>query len=140
MPKTQNKNIIGWTILSLVFLLLGEGLFSLGIYLIPLLKISSKDWSFFVALGLGVLASLMTGTSVGLISLLLIIYVMAARGLIGVFRDNLLVLGLLVVAANLVIDKVAGSSWSIGESIVCFGMTLMMGMVFGTDHELKLKR
>lgn len=140
MPKTQNKNIIGWTILSLVFLLLGEGLFSLGIYLIPLLKISNKDWSFFVALGLGVLASLMTGTSVGLISLLLIIYVMAARGLIGVFRDNLLVLGLLVVAANLVIDKVAGSSWSIGESIVCFGMTLMMGMVFGTDHELKLKR
>lgn len=140
MPKTQNKNIIGWATLSLVFLLLGEGLFSLGIYLVPLLKISNKDWSFFVAFGLGVLASLMTGTTVGLISLFLIIYILVARGLIGAFRDNLLVLGLLVLVTNLGIDKVVGSLWSIVEGLVCFGLTLMMGMAFGSDHELKLKR
>lgn len=140
MPKTQNKNIIGWAILSLIFLLLGEGLFSLGIYLVPLLKISNKDWSFFVAFGLGVLASLMTGTSIGLISLFLIIYILAARGLIGIFRDNLLVLGLLVVFVNFLIDKVVGSPWNVWESLICFGMTLMMGVVFGSDHELKLKR
>ena len=140
MPKTQNKNIIGWAILSLIFLLLGEGLFSLGIYLVPLLKISNKDWSFYLAFGLGILASLMTGSSVGLISLLLISYVLAARGLMGVFRDNLLVLGLLVVVANFVIDKVAGSPWNVWESLISFGLTLGMGMTFGADHELKLKR
>lgn len=93
-----------------------------------------------MAFGLGILASLMTGSSVGLISLLLISYVLAARGLMGVFRDNLLVLGLLVVVANFVIDKVAGSPWNVWESLISFGLTLGMGMTFGADHELKLKR
>lgn len=93
-----------------------------------------------MALGLGVLASLMTGSSVGLISLLLILYVLVARGLIGAFRDNLLVLGLLVIVANFGIDKVIGSPWSVTEGLICFGLTLGIGMAFGSDHELKLKR
>lgn len=139
MPKTQNKNNIAWAVLSLVFLLLGEGIFSLGIFLVPLLKVSYKDWSFFVVLGIGLLASLMTGSTLGMISLLLIIYISLVRILSSFFRDNLLVLGLLAVLFNFVIDKVAGSWWNFSESVLIFTLVLVMGMVAGSDHDLKLR-
>lgn len=139
MPKTQNKNNIAWAVLSLVFLLLGEGIFSLGIFLVPLLKVSYKDWSFFVVLGIGLLASLMTGSALGMISLLLIIYISLVRILSSFFRDNLLVLGLLAVLFNFVIDKVAGSWWNFSESVLIFTLVLVMGMVAGSDHDLKLR-
>lgn len=139
MPKTQNKNNIAWAVLSLVFLLLGEGIFSLGIFLVPLLKVSYKDWSFFMVLGIGLLASLMTGSTLGMISLLLIIYISLVRILSSFFRDNLLVLGLLAVLFNFVIDKVAGSWWNFSESVLIFTLVLVMGMVAGSDHDLKLR-
>lgn len=139
MPKTQNKNNIAWAVLSLVFLLLGEGIFSLGIFLVPLLKVSYKDWSFFVVLGIGLLASLMTGSTLGMISLLLIFYISLVRILSSFFRDNLLVLGLLAVLFNFVIDKVAGSWWNFSESVLIFTLVLVMGMVAGSDHDLKLR-
>jgi len=139
MPKTQNKNNIAWAILSLIFLLLGEGVFSLGIYLVPLMKIVYKDWSFFVVLGIGLLASLMTGSSIGLISILLIVYLLLIRILSGVFRDNLLILGFLAVVFNFVIDKVTGSWWNILESVLVFVLVLTMGMAAGFDHDLRLR-
>jgi len=103
------------------------------------MKVAYKDWSFFVVLGIGLLASLMTGSSLGLISIFLIIYILLIRALSGVFRDNLLILGLLAVVFNFVIDKVSGSGWSIFESGLIFGLVLVMGMVVGSDHDLKLR-
>ena len=138
MPKTQNKNNIAWAILSLTCLLLGEGLFSVGIYLVPLLKIAYKDWGFFVALGIGVLASLVTGSQVGLISLLLIIYILLVRFLNGIFRDNLLILGLLAVLFNFVIDRASGSLWNVWEGVLVFSLVLAIGVV-GSDHDLRLR-
>jgi len=139
MPKTQNKNNIAWVGLSLIFLFLGEGIFSLGIYLVPLLKLSNKDWSFYLALGLGIILSLMTGSALGLASLLLVIYLLLARALIGFFRDNLIVLGVLMMVANYAIDKVVGGWWNILEAGIIFVLILVMGLVTGNDHDLKLR-
>jgi len=103
------------------------------------MKIVYKDWSFFVVLGIGLLASLMTGSSIGLISILLIVYLLLIRILSGVFRDNLLILGFLAVVFNFVIDKVTGSWWNILESVLVFVLVLTMGMAAGFDHDLRLR-
>lgn len=92
-----------------------------------------------MVLGIGLLASLMTGSALGMISLLLIIYISLVRILSSFFRDNLLILGLLTVLFNFVIDKVAGSWWNFSESVLIFTLVLVMGMVAGSDHDLKLR-
>lgn len=127
MKKTQTKDTIAKMILSLVLLFLGEGLFSFGLYwpVIMSLGLVSKRgyWYGFI---FGILASAVTRTPLGLASLLIVMGLFLFGRLRERFRDNVGLVGLVVVVFGLVTDKVMGLSWSVLEGGAVFLVTLLL--------------
>lgn len=139
MKKTQTKDTTGKIILSLLLLFLGEGLFSFNLYwpvLFSLVFISKKTYwySFFF----GALVSIVTSTSLGLMSLLIVIGLFVFGRIRERVRSNFLLIALVVVLFNFAGDKLAGLNWSFSEGLANFGLTYLLFKLDFFNDDLRL--
>ncbi|MFZ2201779.1 MAG: hypothetical protein WAV56_00085 [Microgenomates group bacterium] len=124
MRKTQTKNSIGKVVLSLGLLLLGEGLFGFGLFwpvMFSLVLVSKR--TYWLGFFLGVILAVMTGTALGLASLVIICGLFVFERWRGVLRDNIWLTGLAAVLLGLVSDRILGLSWGWVEGLANFGLT-----------------
>lgn len=139
MRKSQTKNTTGKIILSVVFLFLGEGLFSLGLYwpfLLSLFISSGGRYGF--AFLFGVLVSLVTATSLGLASLILVVGLFVFSRLRVVTPNNFWLAAGGAVVLGLVTDKVLSLSWSVYEAFANLALVFLLSRLGYFDDDLRL--
>lgn len=127
MRKTQTKNSIGKIILSFILLLLGEGLLGMSLFwpvLFSLVLLTKK--TYWLGFLLGLILSVMTGTALGLASLIIVGGLFIFQRWRGVLRDNVWLSGLAAAALGLIADRILGLSWSVLEGLVNFGLTWLL--------------
>lgn len=75
---------------------------------------------------LGLILSVMTGTALGLASLIIVCGLFIFQRWRGVLRDNVWLSGLAAVALGLIADRILGLSWSVAEGLTNFGLTWLL--------------
>ena len=124
MRKTQTKNITGRIVLSFVLLFLGEGLFAMSLFwpvLFSLVGLTKK--TYWLGFLLGLIFSVMTGTALGLASLVIVGGLFIFERWRGVLGDNVWLTGLAAVAFGFTADRILGLSWGSVEGLTNFGLT-----------------
>ena len=127
MRKAQTKNITGKIILSFTLLLLGEGLLAMGLFwpvLFSLVLTTKK--TYWLGFLLGLIFSVMTGTALGLASLVIVGSLFIFQRWRGWLRYNVWLTGLAVVVAGLVSDRILGLAWGGVEGLANFGLTWLL--------------
>lgn len=127
MRKTQSKDTIGKVILCSLLLLLGEGLFGLSLFwpVILVLVVTTRR-TYFFGLLLGLALSVMTGTTLGLASLLIVGGLFVFERWRGALRDNVWLTGLVAVLFAGSVDLILGLSWSLLDGLLNFGLTYLI--------------
>ena len=127
MRKTQSKDTIGKVFLCALLLLLGEGLFGISLFWPVILSlIVTTRKTYYLGFVLGLVLSVMTGTYLGLASLLIVGGLFIFERWRGVLGDNVWLTGLVAVLFGLVVDFALGLSWSLIEGIFNFGLTFLI--------------
>lgn len=124
MKKTQTKDTTGKIILSLFLLFLGEGLFSFNLYwpvLFSLVFISKK--TYWYGFFFGVLVSIVTGTELGLMSLLIVAGLFIFGRVREKVRSNFLLIALAAVLFSFAGDALPELNWSLSEGLANFVLT-----------------
>ena len=124
MRKTQTKNITGRIVLSFVLLFLGEGLFAMSLFwpvLFSLVGLTKK--TYWLGFLLGLIFSVMTGTALGLASLVIVGGLFIFERWRGVLGDNVWLTGLAAVAFGFTADRILGLSWGPVEGLTNFVLT-----------------
>src|SRR3989344_1052769 len=126
MRKTQTKNSTGKIVLSFILLFLGEGLFAMSLFwpvLFSLLGLTKK--TYWLGFLLGLILSLMTGTALGLASLVIVVCLFIFERRRVFLGHNVWLTGLAAVAVGFIAYKNLGLSWGIVEGMTNFGLTLL---------------
>lgn len=128
------KNIIKVIALALLAVLVGEGVLGWGLYW-PLL-ILLLDWEgvYWVAFLVGILISVLNGSSVGPASLGLVSFIGVFSLIFGSRMDFKGLMMILAIGANFVFDRVFGLPWSFWEMIAVIGVSLVV-FNWGERHE-----
>src|SRR3989339_621336 len=100
MRKTQTKNTTGKIVLSFILLFLGEGLFAMSLFWPVLfsLVVGSPKKTYWLGFLLGLIFSVMTGTALGLASLVIVAGLFIFERWRGVLGNNVWLTGLAAVA------------------------------------------
>lgn len=117
MFEKQSKNIIKAVSVVLLSVIIGEGVFGLGLFW-PFLLIL-LDWRgvYWLSVFVGILISGLYHMPIGMPSLFLVVIVGALSFIISSGRESGWIMLIVSLVANLVFDKVFGFSWSLWDPI-----------------------
>ena len=118
MLENQVKNTIKLVLAAVAVTVFGEGVFGVGLYWPFLILLLDWDGVFWLALGLGLLVSVLNGLPVGMPSLFLVLFVGIFSLIFGGRRDVPLIVVIALVFSNFLFDKLVGLSFGFGEFIV----------------------
>jgi len=113
----QSKNTIKSVLTVLILTILGEGILGWGVYWPFLLMLLNWGGVYWLALGVGILVSVLRGVSVGLPSLFILVVVGGLSLVMNARKEIGWVMVIISVLANVAFDVVFGFSWSIWEVI-----------------------
>lgn len=141
MKKAQSKNITGLLFLSLVFLFVGEGVFSAALYW-PFLLALSVSWrnTYWYVFLFGLLLSLVTVTPLGLASLILLVSVFIFSKAYFMAGENLWLMLLLVGVISVVADLLLFRSLSLVEVAANVILVFLLWRLNFFDNDLALRR
>ncbi len=92
--------------------------------LFSLVRLTKK--TYWLGFGLGLVLSVMTGTALGLASLVIVAGLFIFERWRGRLRDNVWLTGLAAVAFGFIGDKILGLSWGPVEGLTNFGLTWLL--------------
>ncbi|HSV94973.1 MAG TPA: hypothetical protein VLH94_03320 [Spirochaetia bacterium] len=111
----QSKNTTKTILTLLAMVLLGEGVLGWGLYWPFLLTLINRGGVYWLALGVGILVSVLRGLSVGLPSLFILVVVGGLSLVMSTRKEVGWIIILLGALCSVVFDIVFGLSWSIWE-------------------------
>jgi hypothetical protein len=111
----QSKNTIKSVLTVLILAILGEGVLGWGLYWPFLLVLLNWSGVYWLALGVGILISVLRGVSVGLPSLYMLVVVGGLSLVMNARKEIGWVMVVIGVLANVIFDVVFGFDWSIWE-------------------------
>lgn len=111
----QSKNTTKTVLTLMIMVLLGEGVLGWGLYWPFLLTLLNWDGVYWLALGVGVLVSVLRGLSVGLPSLFILVVVGGLSLVMSTRKETGWVIVILGVVCSVVFDIVFGLGWSVWE-------------------------
>lgn len=117
----------------------GNGILGIDFSWAGLLGIYEKKWAPYLAVAVGLLASVLSGTRIGAVSLMMILWIISLNLVGQIVHNRWWVFALMGVMFNLVTDKLTGQSWSIWEGIVNFLIMAGVLNMFGSRSELRLR-
>lgn len=101
--------------------------------------IYEKKWAPYLALVAGLLASVLGGSRIGVVSLLMVLWVLLLNLVSQIVHNRWWVFALMGVVFNLITDKLTGQSWSIWEGSVNFLTMAIVLNYFRTRNDLRLR-
>jgi len=112
MKRRGTENNIAILIAGVVLMLVGEGVFRWGGWLVVLLLVSEWEGAFWYAVILGMVLAGMNGTGLGWTSLVLLGVSLIFRLMKGVVEESRLITVLVLGIVGWLVDKLLGMSWS----------------------------
>lgn len=134
----QSKNTIKNILAVVVAVAIGEGVLGWGVYWPFLLVLVGWNGVGWLAVGVGVLLSVLNGIAVGLPSLFLVVVVGGLSLLMPVWKGTGWVLAVLSLTANLVFDLLFGFKWSWLEILPVAGAGLLAVAWFERSDALRI--
>lgn len=120
-------------------MIVGNGILGVDFSWAGLLGVYEKKWASYLAVAVGLLASVLSGSLVGLVSLMMVLWVVSLNLVGQVVHNRWWVFALMGVVFNLVSDKLTGQSWSIWEGIINFVILAIALNMSSTKSELRLR-
>lgn len=120
MLDKQSKNTTKTVLTLIIMVLLGEGVLGWGIYWPFLLTLLNWDGVYWLALGIGVLISVLRGLSVGLPSLFILLVVGGLSLVMSTRKEMGWVMVILGVVCSVVFDIAFGLSWNLWSVLAVF--------------------
>jgi hypothetical protein len=116
----QSKNTTKTVLTVIVMVLLGEGVFGWGLYWPFLLTLLNWSGVYWLALGVGILVSVLRGLSIGLPSLFILVVVGGLSLILNARKEMSWAIILIGVVSSVVFDIVFGLGWSFWEVLAVF--------------------
>ena len=104
--------------------------------LFSLLGLTKK--TYWLGFLLGLVLSLMTGTALGLASLVIVVGLFIFERWRGVLGNNVWLTGLAAVAFGFIGDRILGLSWGLVEGLTNFGLTWLLARLGYFADEVQL--
>jgi len=139
MKRKGTENNIAILIIGVVLMLVGEGVFRWGGWLVVLLMISEWEGAFWYAVILGVVLAGMNGTGLGWTSLVLLGVVLVFRLMRGVVEESRLVTILALGGVGWLVDKSLGMSWSWVEILMSGGLFWLVSAWWQKQGDLSVR-
>lgn len=140
MKRRGTENNIAILIVGVVLMLVGEGVFRWGGWLVMLLLMSDWEGIFWYAVILGVVLAGMNGTGLGWTSLVLLGVSLVFRLINGVMEDGWLVTMLVLGVAGWLVDKLLGMSWSWLEVLMSGVLFWLMSVWWEKSSDLSIRK
>lgn len=140
MKRRGTENNIAILIVGVVLMLVGEGVFRWGGWLVVLLLISDWEGIFWYAVILGVVLAGMNGVGLGWTSLVLLGVSLVFRLINGVMEDGWLVTMLVLGVASWLVDKLLGMSWSWLEVLMSGILFWLMSVWWEKSSDLSIRK
>lgn len=140
MKRRGTENNIAILIIGVVLMLVGEGVFRWGGWLVVLLLISDWEGIFWYAVILGVVLAGMNGVGLGWTSLVLLGVSLVFRLINGVMEDGWLVTMLVLGVAGWLVDKLLGMSWSWLEVLMSGILFWLMSVWWEKSSDLSIRK
>ena len=134
----QDKNTIKAVLAIGVAVILGEGVLGWGLYWPLLLMLSDWDGIFWLGLIVGILVAIFGAIPVGLPSLFIVVVLGLASFLLRTKRGSEVWLILISLAANLLMDKIFGLSWSLIEMVGVLAVGILVFSWEGRGESIKV--
>lgn len=139
MKRRGTENNIAILIVGVVLMLVGEGVFRWGGWLVVLLMVSDWEGSFWYAVILGVVLAGMNGTGLGWTSLVLLGVVLVFRLMRGVVEESRVVMILALGGIGWLVDMLLGMSWSWVEVLMSGGLFWLMSAWWRKQGDLSVR-
>jgi len=139
MTRRCEENNIAILIIGVVLMLVGEGVFRWGGWLVVLLMVSEWEGAFWYAVILGVVLAGMNGTGLGWTSLVLLGAVLVFRLMKGAIEESRLVTVLVLGGMSWVVDRLLGMSWSWVEMLMSGGLFWLMSVWWKRQGDLSVR-
>lgn len=134
----QSKNTTKTVLALLAMVLLGEGVMGWGLYWPFLLTLLNWGVVYWLALGVGILVSVLRGLSVGLPSLFILVVVGGLSLVMSTRKEVSWVIVLLGVVASVAFDIAFGLNWSFWEVIAVFAIGLLAVSWFERSETIRI--
>lgn len=119
-------------------LVIGEGIFGVGVYWPFLLSMKDKKWIFWLAFGCGLFLSVVYSQKIGLMSLFLTAVVTLVYLFVGGNRGHGKWLALISIVVSGVFDLAFGLPWSIWEVVFLVVTGLWASHILEEQESIKL--
>ena len=134
----QTKNTIKQLTILFLGLVIGEGIFGVGVYWPLLLIMKDKKWIFWLAFGCGLFLSVIYSQKIGLMSLFLTAVVTLVYLFVGGSRGHGKWLALISIVVSGGFDFVFGLPWSVWEVAFLAVAGLWVSHVLEGQESIKL--
>jgi len=134
----QSKNTTKTVLTLLVMVLLGEGVLGWGIFWPFLLTLLNWSGVYWLALGVGILISVLRGLSVGLPSLFILVVIGGLSLVMSARKEMGWVIIFLGIVCSLVFDIVFGLKWSVWELLAVAAAGLLALSWFERSETIRI--
>jgi len=139
MKRKGTENNIAILIVGVVLMLVGEGVFKWGGWLVVLLMVSGWEGAFWYAVILGVVLAGMNGTGLGWTSLVLLGVSLVFRLMKEIVEESRLMTVLILGGVGWLVDKLLGMSWSWVEILMSGGLFLLVSLWWRRRSDLSVR-
>lgn len=140
MRNRGTENNIAILIAGVVLMLVGEGVFRWGGWLVVLLMMSEWEGIFWYSVILGVVLAGMNGIGLGLTSLVLLSVSLGFRLMKGVVGESRVVTILILGVSGWLADRLLGMSWSWLEVLMSGGLFWLMSVWWEKGRDLSIRK
>ncbi|GEM_PF-2283279 len=139
MKRRGTENNIAILIAGVVLMLVGEGVFRWGGWLVVLLVVSEWEGAFWYAVILGMVLAGMNGTGLGWTSLVLLGVSLIFRLMKGVVEESRLITVLVLGIVGWLVDKLLGMSWSWMEMLASGVLFWLVSVWWKKEGDLSVR-
>ena len=139
MKRRGTENNIAILIAGVVLMLVGEGVFRWGGWLVVLLLVSEWEGAFWYADILGMVLAGMNGTGLGWTSLVLLGVSLIFRLMKGVVEESRLITVLVLGMVGWLVDKLLGMSWSWMEMLASGVLFWLVSVWWKKEGDLSVR-
>jgi len=139
MKRRGTENNIAILIAGVVLMLVGEGVFRWGGWLVVLLLVSEWEGAFWYAVILGMVLAGMNGTGLGWTSLVLLGVSLIFRLMKGVVEESRLITVLVLGIVGWLVDKLLGMSWSWMEMLASGVLFWLVSVWWKKEGDLSVR-
>ena len=139
MKRKGTGNNIAILIIGVVLMLVGEGVFKWGGWLVVLLMVSEWEGVFWYAVILGMVLAGMNGTGLGWTSLVLLGVSLVFRSMKGIVDESRLMTVLILGGIGWLVDRLLGMSWSWVEILLSGGLFWLVSSWWGKRSDLSVR-